>query len=127
MLERDIEQPFVKWCKAIGLKLKKKNFADQLDRWVMLPGGRPLIIEFKVPGKHPTPLQQREIEELKELGYAVEVCNDVEKAKDAVERLLRSGRIVLALDAPCVSEECAEILARARRLKTPKLRRKNRG
>lgn len=112
MLERDIEQPFVKWCKQVGIKVKKKNFADQLDRWLMVPGGAPIIIEFKAPGKKPTPLQQREIDELKELGYGAGWFDNLEKTKEFVEDWLRD----MVSFNPDVRFEtamkCAEIIKR---------------
>ena len=89
MLEKQIESPVVKWAKKQGIKVKKKVFADQLDRWFFFPNGVLVIIEFKVPGKKLTPLQQIEIEELLELGYNVEVHDDKE---EAVERLKVYGR-----------------------------------
>ena len=80
VLERDIEAKVVKWAKDKGIKVKKKLPGEQLDRWFMLPGGRPFIIEFKVPGKKPTPLQQAEIDALMRLGYQVRWFDDADEA-----------------------------------------------
>jgi hypothetical protein len=89
VLERDVEQPVVKWARANGIKIKKKMPGDQLDRWFMLPGGRVFIIEFKKPGGKLTPLQAKEISELQALGYDVEVHNDSEKAIRAIEKRIK--------------------------------------
>lgn len=114
MLERDIEQPFVKWCKQVGIKVKKKNFADQLDRWLMVPGGAPIIIEFKAPGKKPTPLQQREIDELWALGYAVKWFAEIEAAIAWVLHMLDAQHECMRRQEQfTLAEECRSILNKA--------------
>lgn len=56
------------------------------DRFFWIPGGRPLLIEFKRPGFPLEPLQVHRHEELKELGYDVETHETVEGAVRAVRR-----------------------------------------
>ena len=85
MLEKQIESPVVKWAKKQGIKVKKKVFADQLDRWFFFSNGRLYIQEYKVPGKKLTPLQQLEIEELHKLGFDVEVYDDKDEAIEALK------------------------------------------
>lgn len=50
----------------------------QLDHAYWLPNGWHMIVEFKVPGKKPTPLQRRKIEKLRALGHEVHVIDNVE-------------------------------------------------
>ncbi len=60
------------------------------DRWFLLPGGRPFIVEFKQPGQPTTAKQDYWIGVLTRLGYDVEVHDDVEGAILAIQtRLLR--------------------------------------
>jgi hypothetical protein len=125
--ERDIERPFVAWAKKIGIKVKKKLPGEQLDRWLMLPGGRVMIIEFKAPGKKPTPLQAQEIKELQELGYHVEIHDNLEEAKQAVVNHLaswgcsvmveaeRANPTAYPLGASRLSAQRDSLLARAQR------------
>jgi hypothetical protein len=65
---------------------------DWPDRLFFIPGGRPLLIEFKKPGKVPTPKQAHRIKELRELGYDVEVCDSKEQGVEAIRsRLCADG------------------------------------
>lgn len=60
------------------------------DRWFLLPGGRPFIIEFKQPGQPLTAKQTYWVGVLTRLGYDVEVHDRVEDAVLAIQtRLLR--------------------------------------
>ncbi len=52
------------------------------DRIVFLPGGRISLVELKRPGEKPTPLQNRIIEMLRELGADVRVVDSMEKADE---------------------------------------------
>lgn len=48
------------------------------DALIILPNGRVLWIEFKAPGKTPTPLQLRRHADLRRLGHDVRVIESVE-------------------------------------------------
>lgn len=54
------------------------------DFLYLIPGGRPLFIEYKAPGNKPTPLQAHKIETLKGLGYDVMVADTADKAIEAL-------------------------------------------
>jgi hypothetical protein len=54
------------------------------DVLFLIPGGRPLFIEFKAPGNEPTPKQEEKIEILKEAGYDVTWCDSRTDAKKAI-------------------------------------------
>lgn len=45
------------------------------DRLVCFPGARTVFVEMKAPGKKPTPLQERQHEVLKGLGFPVWVID----------------------------------------------------
>ena len=49
-------------------KMTTPGHRGTCDRMFLVPGGRPLLIEFKVPGEKPDPLQVREHELLRRLG-----------------------------------------------------------
>lgn len=51
---------------------------NQLDHAYWLPGGVHLIVEFKLPGKKPSPGQQRRIYKLRRLGHNVHVIDSYE-------------------------------------------------
>jgi len=63
------------------------------DRIFWIPGGKPLMIEFKRPGEEPRPLQSHIHALLKQLGYHVEVHDDEEAAFKSVEQALGAARI----------------------------------
>ena len=48
------------------------------DRLIVFPGGTVYFRELKAPGKKPTPLQMRQLEKLKALGFDVGVIDSKE-------------------------------------------------
>jgi len=82
VLESEIERKFVQAVEALGgeaIKLTSPNNAGLPDRLVLLPNGRMFFVELKAPGKKPRPLQTRQIERLKELGFSVYVVDNMDK------------------------------------------------
>src|SRR6185295_382153 len=83
VLEKAIEQAVLRWTKKHGIVQTKMNMLGRRswpDRCFWIPKGKPVLIEFKKPGGKPTELQADTIAELKELGYAVYVCDNAQKA-----------------------------------------------
>lgn len=93
VLEKQIENKVVKWAKRRKIKLKKKERGELLDRWFMLPAGRLFIIEFKRPGGSIKKRQTKEIKELKELGYDVEIHDNSEEAIQAITSRLEATQV----------------------------------
>lgn len=60
------------------------------DRLVVLPGGKIAFVELKAPGKQPTPLQQKKMQELKSLG-AFCTWTDSRKGVDQILKELQDG------------------------------------
>jgi hypothetical protein len=85
VLERDIRSSVIKWARQQGIIVQKMNgqfsngFPDDL---FLLPRGKVAFIEFKAPGKKPTPLQERRIKEIAALGHNVIWTDSVEHAKE---------------------------------------------
>lgn len=63
------------------------------DRLFIGPTGFHCYIEFKSPGKRPTPLQERELRLLKERGVEAEWFDDAVKAIRWLDKLASLGRI----------------------------------
>ena len=110
MLENKIEK---KACalvwKYLGIKGSKLNIIGDTgypDRIFWVPGGKPLMIEFKAPGEKSRPKQRQIHRFLKSLGYLVEVHDNAVNAFSAV---------VDSVDPSRLSEEGFEIYVRARR------------
>lgn len=92
-----VEDPAVRWAKSHGVKLVYKMAAvydrSWPDRMFLIPGGRPLFIEFKRPGAKPTAKQWQRINELREIGYDVEVCDSKEQGIACVRAALRAASV----------------------------------
>jgi len=60
VLEKDIENRFVKEAKKLGCITRKLNgmgYNSWPDRLILVPGGVTLFFEFKRPGEHLRPAQ----------------------------------------------------------------------
>ena len=105
-VENDIEQEACdlvwKYLGIEGSKLKILGDTGYPDRIFWIPGGRPLLIEFKQPGEEPRAKQLHIHEQLRGLGYEVQVHDDAIAAFQAIidavgaTRLPKDGRKVLA-------------------------------
>lgn len=73
LLEKDIEKKVTNDARKLGItyaiKLELRTDAGWPDRLFLIPGGRPLFIEFKRQGEVPRPLQSYRLRELRDLGY----------------------------------------------------------
>jgi hypothetical protein len=89
MLEKNIEKVVCEYARSrFGAKTYKFVSPQRRsvpDRIVVFPGGRLIFIEFKAPGKRPTPMQTREIEQLQLLGQSVFIIDDVDAGKRVIE------------------------------------------
>lgn len=78
-MEKHIEAKCRKFAKARGhvfWKLVVQGYPGVPDR-LMLSPGRVTFIEFKAPGKKPTPLQAAWHAKLRALGFTVHVIDNV--------------------------------------------------
>ena len=76
---------------VLNFKITQPGTTGQPDRLFLIPGGKPLFIEFKALGKEPEKIQLHRHEELRALGYDVEVHDTREGAITAIEdAVLRS-------------------------------------
>lgn len=83
MMESSIEKKVCEFAKRHGVlsvKLAGPNDRGKPDR-MFLYNGRVVFIEFKAPGKKPTPLQERWIDTLRALGFS---ANYVDNAGDGI-------------------------------------------
>ena len=61
-----------------GVVLATKGITGWPDVAFLCPGARTLLVEFKRPGDEPRPRQLYIHDQLRQLGYTVEVCDDVD-------------------------------------------------
>jgi hypothetical protein len=94
-LENPIENKVASIAKAMGVPSLKMNLRGNRgwpDRLFLIPGGRPLFIEMKRPGDDLRPLQEHRRETLQNLGYDVEVHDDVKPAVQAIKDAIRKAK-----------------------------------
>jgi hypothetical protein len=91
-----VERPVVKWATDRRIKVTKNNpevNAGWPDRTFWIPGGRPVIMEFKWGDEQPSDLQKNTIRELEALGYVVYVVNSKEKGIAILRAALEAARV----------------------------------
>jgi len=107
-----VEAPCNRVAKSMGLEQVKMNpmySAGWPDRMYLVPGGRPLMIEYKVPGKSTSALQDVRIKYLKENGYDVHVIDTKEEGIALIRSRMAANRVHETLD---------EVAPRAPRVRT---------
>lgn len=85
LTEAQVRDPVIRWSKKMRIYSIRMYFGPGVSRgWpddlFLIPGGRPVFIEFKAPGKRATKLQLRKIAVLEALGYDVFVFDNSELA-----------------------------------------------
>lgn len=78
MRESAVEAALAREAKRHGgwaLKLVCPGAAGVPDRLLLGPGGRVAFVELKAPGRKPTRLQSFRLEQLRDLGFRVEVVD----------------------------------------------------
>jgi len=86
--ERDIEaylREKVKQLGGIAYKFVSPGNAGVPDRLVLLPGGRVVFVELKAPGRQPTPLQLRQQQRIRDLGFTVLVIDSKEEVDEFIK------------------------------------------
>lgn len=77
---------------SIPLKLTRGSETGRPDVLFLIPGGKPLFIEFKDGDNKPEPKQEYWIEILTTLGYDVKVCYSTQAALRAIARAVCRAR-----------------------------------
>lgn len=57
------------------------------DRLLLFPGGRLAFVEVKAPGKKPSPIQRRRMEQLTALGFRVFVLDSKEQIGEILDEV----------------------------------------
>ena len=67
--------------------LAKRNWPD---RFIFLPGGKMVIVEFKRPGEEPRPAQEALHRQLADIGFEVHVIDRVSQFRQLLLEQLQS-------------------------------------
>lgn len=93
---KDVEAPVVLYANDRGILTTKMNLKGNRgfpDHVFWVPGGKPLVMEFKLPGEEPDPLQAFTILRLRRAGYDVHVVDTKEEGIRLIDsRLKRVAR-----------------------------------
>lgn len=86
LLEKDIQEPCVKWARKQGWWARK--FSSPANRsvpdYLFAKDGVKIAVEFKAPKKEPTEAQAEEIAAMKYAGWSVYVIDDIERFKSVL-------------------------------------------
>lgn len=93
MSESCVEKATTQAAFNVGVPSTKFGVRGWPDRIFWIPGGKPLLIEFKSPRQKPRPLQEHRIDQLRQLGYAAEVHDDDKKAFASILRHLEATQV----------------------------------
>lgn len=84
--EAKVRNPVVAWAKRQGWEHIRMTFRPGVtsgfpDDQFLLPGGKAVFIEFKRPGKEPTPLQYSKLRKANELGFYADWFDNADTAR----------------------------------------------
>ncbi len=94
MLEKEVEDPVCRYARSKGLtayKFTSPNRRSVPDRLFTGNGALIFFIEFKAPGKKPSPKQWRQIRRLQDQGFHVYVCDDIEIGKWLIDNEIENA------------------------------------
>lgn len=90
-IERDVCDEVKEQLGVLGVKFTTPGRKGYPDRIFFIPGGKPLLIEFKRDGEDPEPYQAYIHEILRGLSYEVQVHDNFDTAISAVRTALESA------------------------------------
>lgn len=92
-IERKAVNAIAEKLGVYSIKLNGPGTRGWPDRVFLVPGGRPVFIEFKAKRGRLSPRQEYIIEVLVAHGYTVGVCNDADTAFQLVVNAVEAARV----------------------------------
>lgn len=91
--EGKVRTKVVKWARTHGVEHVRMTFRPGVkvgvpDDLFLLPNGHALFLEFKAPGKTPTPRQHDKIKNIRRLKHDAMWTDDAKEAIAALERMM---------------------------------------
>ena len=88
----------IAFARSLGVEVIRMSFRPGVasgwpDVLFLIPGGRPLMVEFKAPRGSTTPMQRHRLATLARLGYDVAVAYDFDTAREAIARAVERARL----------------------------------
>lgn len=95
--EKKVQNGAIKHAYSLGITVIRLFFGPGIttgwpDVLFLIPGGRPLFIEFKAPEEVPTKKQYKKINDLREAGYAVGWSDDIEEASLMIDKAFKRSK-----------------------------------
>ena len=95
--EKKVQNGAIKHAYSLGIKVIRLYFGPGIttgwpDVLFLIPGGRPLFIEFKAPGNIPTKKQQKRMCDLRNAGYCVTWCDSIKGALAVIDEAFKRSR-----------------------------------
>lgn len=95
--EKKIQNAAIKFATGMGVPTIRMYFGPGIqigwpDVLFLIPGGRPLFIEFKAPGEVPTKKQEKKITTLRELNYDTCWSDNTDEAKEMISDAVYAAR-----------------------------------
>lgn len=90
MKESYIEHRLVMEVRRLGglcPKFTSPGMDGMPDRLILMPEGKMVFCELKAPGERPRPLQEHRHEQLRSLGFEVEIVDSPEQIEALLERM----------------------------------------
>jgi hypothetical protein len=104
VIERDTCKTAMKLYGVPNCKMSPDGVVGYPDRIFWIPGGKPLLIEFKRPGEPLKPIQIERHKMLITLGYQVETHDNKESALSAI-----CAAKIKALDTVALSKKSRKV------------------
>jgi hypothetical protein len=90
-LERRVCRRVLEEYGVSNIKINTMSNTGYPDRLFFIPGGKPLLVEFKAVDEEPSPKQSFIHAQLIKLGYDVQVHDDEVEAVEAVIKAMRGN------------------------------------
>jgi hypothetical protein len=90
-LERTVCRRMLEEYGVSNIKINTMSNTGYPDRLFFIPGGKPLLVEFKAPGEELKPKQAHIHRNLKRLGYNVQVHDNEAEAIKAIVKMMRGN------------------------------------
>lgn len=93
LIEKDACDKVLDELGVFGIKLVSPGRRGYPDRMFLVPGGKPVMVEFKQLGEKPDPLQHYVHDTLRKLGYHIEVFDNVEDCFNCIRAALHTAQV----------------------------------
>ena len=92
-LESSVERKVTRWAERNGVEYCKLKKAGRPDDIFFIPGGKPVLMEFKQQGKDLRKLQAYIAKKLRRAGYDVVRCDRAEEGIAYLKQRIKDAKV----------------------------------